>query len=299
MSNLKIGFVGLGDQGAPIAQAIADSGFELHVWARRAQSFDAISGVNYERHDRLSSVAVVVDILCLCLPDDRDIRRLIRQHRLTESLRPGSTVINHGTGDPAENERIGAFLAESGVNYLDAPVSGGRPSAVARTLTTLVGGDANEFERCREVFETFSRKVAHMGGIGAGQLAKLLNNALTMTNLKNAVDVFGLAKNLGLDIPRLHDVITVSSGSSAILASLGRQIDSTAAVHIQGLMRRDVEHFADAMRALGQDPSSLRDRALSGADGVLELTQSILGKTAHSLVFLAPASKEGRNRYTG
>ena len=168
MSELKIGFVGLGDQGAPMAEAISDAGFELHVWARRDQSFDAISGVKYLRHDSLESLAVMVDVLSLCLRDDEDIWNLIRQHRLIEALRSGSIVVNHGTGDPTENEHIGAFLAESGIKYLDAPVSGGRPGAVSRTLTTLVGGDANDFARCREVFETFSRKVAHMGTWGAG-----------------------------------------------------------------------------------------------------------------------------------
>jgi len=265
-----------------MAEAISDAGFELHAWARRTQSFDAISRVKYLRHGSLKSLAVMVDVLSLCLRDDEDIWNLIREHRLAEALRSGSIVVNHGTGDPTENEHIGAFLAESGIKYLDAPVSGGRAGAVARTLTTLVGGDANDFERCREVFETFSRKVAHMGGVGAGQLTKLLNNAMTMTNLKNAVDVFGLAKNLGIDTRRLYDVITVSSGSSAVLQSVGSQIDSKAAVHIQGLMRKDIEHFADAMRARGLDPSFVRDRGLGGADGVLELSQWIGSRTAFS-----------------
>jgi 3-hydroxyisobutyrate dehydrogenase-like beta-hydroxyacid dehydrogenase len=275
MSKLKIGFVGLGDQGAPMAEAISDAGFELHVWARRAQSFEAISKVKYLRHDSLESLAVVVDVISLCLRDDEDIWNLISQHGLIDALRLGSIVVNHGTGDPTENEQIGAFLAQSGIKYLDAPVSGGRAGAVARTLTTLVGGDANDFARCREVFETFSRKVAHMGTWGAGSLTKLLNNAMVMTNLKNAVDVFGLAKNLGIDIRRLYDVITVSSGSSAVLQSVGSQINSKAAVHIQGLMRKDIEHFADAMCARGLDPSSVRDRGLGGADGVRELAQWI------------------------
>src|SRR5277367_1374397 len=282
MSELKIGFVGLGDQGAPMAEAISDAGFELHVWARRPQSFDAISRVKYFRHESLQSLAVMVDVLGLCLRDDEDIWNLIKQNGLIEALRPGSIVVNHGTGDPTENKHIGAFLAESGIKYLDAPVSGGRPAAVARTLTTLVGGEANDFERCLGVFETFSRKVAHMGGVGSGQLTKLLNNAMTMTNLKNAVDVFGLAKNLGIDIRRLFDVITVSSGSSAVLQSVGSQIDSKTAVHIQGLMRKDIEHFADAMRARGLDPSPVRNRGLGGADGVLELARWIEGKTIFS-----------------
>jgi hypothetical protein len=122
-----------------------------------------------------------------------------------------------------------------------------------------------------------SRKIAHMGGIGS--LTKLLNNAMTMTNLKNAVDVFGLAKNLGIDIRQLYVVITVSSGSSAVLQSVGSQINSETAVHIQKLMRKDIEHFADTMRARGQDPSSVRNRGLGGADGVLELAQWIESRT--------------------
>jgi hypothetical protein len=85
------------------------------------------------------------------------------------------------------------------------------------------------------------------------------------------------AKNLGIDIRRLYDVITVSSGSSAVLQSVGSQIDSKAAVHIQALMRKDIEHFANAMCARGLDPSSVRDRGLGGADGVLELAQWIEG----------------------
>jgi 3-hydroxyisobutyrate dehydrogenase-like beta-hydroxyacid dehydrogenase len=89
MSELKIGFVGLGDQGAPMA-------------ARRPQSFDAISTVKYVRHDSFKSLAVMVDVLSLCLRDDADIWNLIRQHRLIETLRSGSIVVNHGTGDPTE-----------------------------------------------------------------------------------------------------------------------------------------------------------------------------------------------------
>jgi NAD-binding of NADP-dependent 3-hydroxyisobutyrate dehydrogenase len=121
-----------------------------------------------------------------------------------------------------------------------------------------------------------------MGGVGWGQLTKLLNNAMTMTNLKNAVDVFGLAKNLGIDIRRLYEVIILSSGSRAVLQSIGSQINSKAAVHIQGLMRKDIEHFADAMRARGLDPSSVRKRGLGGADGVLELAQWIESRTTFS-----------------
>src|SRR6202042_3003759 len=111
MSELKIGFVGLGDQGAPMAEAISEAGFELHVWARRPESFDPISRGKCVRHDNLKSLAITVDVLSLCLRDDEDIWNLIRQHRLREALRSGSILVNHGTGDPTENAHIAAFLA--------------------------------------------------------------------------------------------------------------------------------------------------------------------------------------------
>jgi 3-hydroxyisobutyrate dehydrogenase-like beta-hydroxyacid dehydrogenase len=178
--------------------------------------------------------------------------------------------VNHGTGDPSENARIAAYLSEAGHPFLDAPVSGGRPGAMARTLTTIVGGDAAALERCQPVFASFSRKIAYMGPAGAGQMAKLLNNALTMTNLKNAVDVFTLAGQLGVNVAALYDMVRVSSGSSAILEALASFTPELAA-HLQGLMRKDIEHFADGVRHHHLNPTELRERGLSGADGLVEV----------------------------
>lgn len=272
---LKVGFVGLGDQGGPMAVAIAESGFALHAWARRPAAYDALAGVAFERHADLASVAGSVDLLALCLRDDNDIEDLIAHQGLLEALRPDAIVVNHGTGDPKGNQRLGERFASRQVHFLDAPVSGGRPGAIARTLTTMVGGDEAAFERCRPVFATFSRKIAQMGPLGAGQLTKLLNNALTMTNLKNAADVFGLAGALGIDPLLLQDVLAVSSGSSTILQAMGAQIDATAAVHLQSLMRKDIEHFADAIEDRGLDAALLRDRGLAGADAVVNLATQL------------------------
>jgi len=111
VSNQRVGFVGLGDQGGPMALAIVEAGFLLHAWARRPQSYDTLGGAAFERHDDLASLAREVDVLALCLRDDQDIRDLIEQHGLLDALRPGATVVNHGTGDPKENERIGAAYA--------------------------------------------------------------------------------------------------------------------------------------------------------------------------------------------
>ena len=109
-----------------------------------------------------------------------------------------------------------------------------------------------------------------MGPSGSGQVTKLLNNAMTMSNLNYAVDLIRLVSRLGMDVQAVLDVIAVSSGGSTILRILGTDVTTQVAPHIQGLMRKDIEHFADAIRAYGLDPQPLHDRGLAGASGLAE-----------------------------
>jgi 3-hydroxyisobutyrate dehydrogenase-like beta-hydroxyacid dehydrogenase len=264
-----VGFIGLGDQGAPMAQAIGDNGFDLHVWARRPQSLETLDGVPHTVHGSPAELAAGVGILALCLRDDRDIWDILAALVMEGALRPGLIIVNHGTGDPEENRKIAAYLAEKGVTYLDAPVSGGGVGARARTVTTMIGGDHDAYETCEPVFAAFSRTVAYMGPSGSGQVTKLLNNAMTMSNLDNAVDLIRLASGMGIGIKAVIDVIGVSSGGSTILSALGTDLTTEIAPHIQGLMHKDIEHFADAVRDYGLDPAPLRDRGLAGADGLV------------------------------
>jgi 3-hydroxyisobutyrate dehydrogenase-like beta-hydroxyacid dehydrogenase len=266
-----VGFIGLGDQGAPMAQAIGDNGFGLHVWARRPQSLDVLAQTRHTVHDSPASLAAAVDILALCLRDDRDIWEVLGTPGVEDALRPGLIVVNHGTGDPGENREIAGHLAGKGVAYLDAPVSGGGAGARVRALTTMAGGDRETYQKCEPVFAAFSRTVAYMGPSGSGQVTKLLNNAMTMSNLDNAVDLIRLLSGLGMNVQAVIDVIDVSSGGSAILRILSSDdMTPEIAPHIQGLMRKDIEHFADAIRDCGLDPQPLHDRGLAGASGLAE-----------------------------
>jgi 3-hydroxyisobutyrate dehydrogenase-like beta-hydroxyacid dehydrogenase len=267
----RVGFIGLGDQGAPMAQAIGDGGFALHVWARRPQSLDVLARTRHTVHDSAASLAAAVDILALCLRDDRDIWEVLGIPGVEDALRPGLILASHGTGDPEENREIAGHLAGKSVAYLDAPVSGGAAGARARTLTTMAGGDRKAYHKCEPVFATFSRTAAYIGPSGSGQVTKLLNNAMTMSNLDNAVDLIRLVSGLGMNVQAVIDVIDVSSGGSAILRALGNDdVTAEIAPHIQGLMRKDIEHFADAIRAYGLDPQPLHDRGLAGASGLAE-----------------------------
>lgn len=192
-----IGWIGLGDQGAPMARAIAEAGFDLHVWVRRAASLDALGGVPYVRHETLAELGDASDAVGLCLRVDSDIEDVLDAGGLWQHLRPGTVLVNHGTGLPDVARALAAQGADTGVSVLDAPVSGGRPGAEARTLTTIVGGDPAGLERMKPVFESFSTTIAHMGGTGAGQIGKLINNALLMMNQQNVQLVLRLARPAG------------------------------------------------------------------------------------------------------
>jgi 3-hydroxyisobutyrate dehydrogenase-like beta-hydroxyacid dehydrogenase len=213
---LVVGFIGLGDQGAPMAQAIADSDFALRVWARRPESQQVLDGFAYASAADPAELTAGVDVLALCLRDDRD-------------------VWTSSTRSPSANR--------------SSPPSPDR---------------------------------SHMGPgpSGSGQTAKLFNNAMTMSNLKNAVDLIRLATQVDIDVKAAIEVIGASSGASTILRTLSTDLTVEIAPHIQSLMRKDIEHFADAFRAQGLDPHELRDRGLAGADGLLEAVTLLAAGTS-------------------
>ncbi|MFM9919598.1 NAD(P)-dependent oxidoreductase [Lacisediminihabitans sp. H27-G8] len=271
----SVGFIGLGDQGAPMARAVAESPFHLRVWARRAASLGALHGRPHTAEASVRALAAESDIVLLVLRDDSDVEDVLFDKGLLASMQRGSIIVNHGTGDPETAVRFAELAELRGISVLDAPVSGGGPGAELRKLTTIVGGDAAAFERAQPVFETFSASTVYMGGPGSGQVAKLLNNALTMTNLKNAEDVLGMADSMGVNVAAFRHLLASSSGGSFVIQALGDQITPEIAPHLQALMVRDIEHFAEGVGRLGIDTSEVRDRGRAGAEGLIEVTELV------------------------
>ncbi|GHO71462.1 6-phosphogluconate dehydrogenase [Ktedonobacter sp. SOSP1-52] len=218
---MTIGFVGLGDQGAPIARAISEAGYELHVWARRSQSLEALTGVKYQAYDTVSEMAAASDLVGLCLTEDSDIQRVALDGGLLANMKPGSVLVNYGTGLPAFAAELTTIASAYQVHVIDAPVSGGHSGAVAKQLLTMVGGEPEVAERCRPVFETFSKKIAYLGLAGSGQMAKLINNALLLMNMKNIEDILQFGEHAGLAIPALIDVLRAGTARSYALETLG------------------------------------------------------------------------------
>ena len=148
-----IGFIGLGDQGLPMAVAVAEAGYPLHVWARRASSLDHLGQISHVRHATIATLASACEVVTLCVGTDDDVFEIV-ESGLLAGLRGGSIIVNHGTGTPRNALRLSELCASVGVTVLDAPVSGGRAGAEAKTLTTMIGGPLASVEHCEPLSYT-------------------------------------------------------------------------------------------------------------------------------------------------
>lgn len=256
-----------------MAVAIAEK-FNLHVWARRDTAYEKLVGSSFTRHGSAVELAKAVDVLCLCLRSDHDLLELL-QGGVLDALPSGAVLINHATGDPGEAREFDRICKAKGVGFVDAPVSGGRPGAVSRALTCFVGADLDPLEKCREILATHSTHVVHMGAAGTGQASKLCNNALTVSNLRNIVEVFLIADAFGVTPASLKKAFAYSSGGSFILDALGTKVTPQISAHIAELNRTDVEEFATAARKLGQDVSAIEAWALGGAAGLERVVERL------------------------
>jgi 3-hydroxyisobutyrate dehydrogenase-like beta-hydroxyacid dehydrogenase len=270
-----VGFVGLGDQGLPIAQAIADSDFSLHVWARHPQSLGGMSGSAFEAEPDIPALGAVSDVVSLCLSEDSDVAQIVTTGGLLDAMRPGSILVNHGTGLPTEARRIGELAESHGVGFVDAPVSGGHAVAIARQLTTIVGGSEEHAARLTPLFMTFSKSVIRVGPVGSGQFGKLFNNAVMMMNHKNVIDILALGDQLHLHIPALVEVLRSGSASSVALMAFGPSITSANAAHLQAVELVDLQLLTDALAPVETAAQDVVSRARAGVDGLVDLTTMI------------------------
>ncbi len=257
-----------------MATAIAEAGYSLHVWARRPSSLDALGNVAHVRHGDSKDLAASCDIVALCVSTDEDVMQIV-SGGLLDGIRPGSVVVSHGTGTPRNAIRLTETCARADVDVLDAPVSGGRPAAQARTLTTMVGGPQPVARRCEPLFGSFSRHVVYLGGPGSGQTAKLFNNALLLLNQDNIADIVELATQLRMDPSSLVDVLKLGSASSNALTLLNSMVTLDNVDHLARIEALDMQLFDTAMCDTSVNADSVTARGLTGASGLPTLLRRL------------------------
>ncbi len=215
----RIGFLGLGIMGSRMAANIARAGFPLTVWthtpgkgARWAEEHGA------ESLETPAAVAAVSDIVVSMVVDGAQVAGvLVGESGVIQSARPGLLALDMSTIGPSVARHLAGTLAEQGVRMLDAPVTGSSPRAEDGTLTIMVGGAAEDFERAGALLDAMGSLVVHVGGAGQGQMLKLINNALAAANASALAEALLLADATGIDAEDFETIVGAGSGASTQL----------------------------------------------------------------------------------
>jgi len=264
---MRVGFIGLGSQGAPMAQRIVDADYETTLWARRPASLEPFLDTAAKIATSPAELAQGSDLVCLCVIGDDDVRELVTgPHGVLGALEPGAIIAIHSTVQPDLCRELAATAAEYGISVIDAPVSGGAPAVAEKRLLVMVGGDTDVVARCRPVFETYADPVVHLGDVGSGQVAKILNNLLFTANLGVAASLFALGEALGVASDRLTEVISGGSANSFALTSMGGDGNLDRLATLAGsLLQKDVRLAA----ALAGQGDGEIEAVFQGADAAL------------------------------
>lgn len=274
---MRVGFIGLGSQGAPMARRIIDSGFATTLWARRPASVEPYADTPATVAASPRELAAASDLVCLCVINDDDVEAVLtREDGVLAGLANGGVVAVHSTIHPDTCRRLAATAAEQGVSLIDAPVSGGGIAAAEGRLLVMAGGDPDVVERCRPVFASYGDPVVHMGPVGSGQLTKLLNNVLFTANLATAASTLHLGRALDVDPHRLAEVIangTANSFALGRISAAGGTLERIAA-HAGELLAKDVQLVTD----LADTADATEGAVLTAASDALTLMATRAGE---------------------
>ena len=204
---MKIGFIGLGNMGAPMASNLATAGHTVTGFDTAGTTAEGVSSVTSG-----PAVAADADVVITMLPNGAILRAVATE--VLPAMKSGALLLDCSTVDVESARAVAAEAANAGVLCVDAPVSGGIGGASAGTLTFMAGGTADGFAKAEPLFEIMGQKAVHCGDAGAGQAAKICNNMILGATMIATCEAFALADKLGLDRQKMFDVVSTSSGYS-------------------------------------------------------------------------------------
>lgn len=221
----RIGFIGLGIMGAGMAANVLRAGFPLTVWNRTASKTALLAAAGAAVAATPAELAAASDIIVTCVSDTPDVQAVIvGPQGVIEGARPGSLVIDMSTISPAVTRELASALAERRVAMLDAPVSGGSEGAARGTLSIMVGGEAAAVQRAMSLLQAMGQRITHVGGHGAGQTVKLVNQVLVVGNCLAMAEALLLAQAGGVDLHKTLEAVSGGAAGSWMLSNRGPQI---------------------------------------------------------------------------
>lgn len=221
----KIGFIGLGIMGLAMSRNLLQAGFDLAVWNRTQAKAQALVADGAGMADSPRELASQCDVIVICVSDTPDVQAVILgEHGVIKGARSGSLVIDCSTISPKVARELADRLAEQNVAMLDAPISGGSEGAAKGTLSIMVGGKAADFHRAMPVFQAMGKSITHVGGHGAGQMVKLVNQILVVGNAQAMCEALIFAQAGGLDLEKAYQAVKDGAAGSWMFTNRGRQI---------------------------------------------------------------------------
>jgi 3-hydroxyisobutyrate dehydrogenase len=221
----KVGFIGLGIMGRGMSRNLLKAGFDLTVWNRTASKADELVAEGAKKAQHPAELAANCDIVITCVSDTPDVREvLLGENGVVKQLKPSALVIDMSTISPQSTRELAESISAKGGHMLDAPISGGSEGAEKGTLSIMVGGDAAQFERALPVFQAMGKTITHVGGAGAGQTVKLVNQILVVVNALAVSEALLFAQAGDLDLEKALQAVSGGAAGSWMLSNRGPQI---------------------------------------------------------------------------
>jgi 2-hydroxy-3-oxopropionate reductase len=281
----RIGFIGLGLMGNPMARNLLNAGYPLTVHNRSLPTVEALVVDGAIAADSPQQVAAQSDIVITCLPDSPDVEAVVLgELGILAGAKPGLLYIDMSTIAPATSRKLHAALAAHGIAALDAPVSGGDIGAQQGTLSIMVGGTAAAFERALPVFQVMGQNIVHIGDAGAGQVTKACNQIVVALTVQAVAEALTLAQRSGVDASKVRSALLGGFAQSRVLEVHGQKmLDRNFAPGFKlSLFRKDLEIVLQTARALQQP--------LMGTSQIPALMDALLAQGKGDLDFIAVLS---------
>lgn len=200
----KVGFIGIGNMGEPLAGFVRRAGFPLVVHDLRRAAAAALLEAGATWAESPGDVAAQCEIVCVCVPGPSEMQTVtVGAGGILDAVKPGTVVVDHTTNAPGVVRQVGETLGSRGAHLLDAPLDGGREGALAGQVTLFVGGDQAVLTRVKPVLDTFSKSIVWVGALGTGSITKIVHNALAMSIDLLLAECLTLGAKAGVAVPRL------------------------------------------------------------------------------------------------
>ncbi len=267
---MKIGFIGLGIMGRPMAKNLIKAGHELVVCDFNKEAVADLVSCGAKAAENGAAIAAECDQVITMVPNSPHVRTaVLGKGGIIETAKPGFTLIDMSSIDPVESQKIGAELKEKGIDMLDAPVSGGEPKAIDGTLSVMVGGEKATFDKYLPLLKAMAGSVTYVGALGAGNIAKLANQIVVACNIAAVAEALTFSKKVGADPELVYQAIRGGLAGSTVM-------DAKAPMMIDGNYKpgfRIELHIKDLTNALNAAHAVNVPVPLTGE--VMEMMQSL------------------------